>query len=215
MEPGIVSADQCQTLAAGADGCGHHPPYHHQGHGGRGCHGGFGAEGHDTGKTDLSGQGTAEEIGENMKILIDGDGCPVIDIAISVAKKFNIEVVIMCDTSHIFNKEGAKTMVFSKGADSVDFALINYLEKEDVVITQDYGLAAMAMNKASYVINQNGMIYNDENIDRLLYSRHISKKIRKSGGKTKGPKKRTKEDDINFEKTLNEILELIYFLWKL
>lgn len=150
-----------------------------------------------------------------MKILIDGDGCPVIDIAISVAKKFNIKVVIMCDTSHIFNKEGAKTMVFSKGADSVDFALINYLEKEDVVITQDYGLAAMAMNKASYVINQNGMIYNDENIDRLLYSRHIYKKIRKSGGKTKGPKKRTKEDDINFEKTLNEILELIYFLWKL
>ena len=150
-----------------------------------------------------------------MKILIDGDGCPVIDIAISVAKKFNIKVVIMCDTSHIFNKEGAKTMVFSKGADSVDFALINYLEKEDVVITQDYGLAAMAMNKASYVINQNGMIYNDENIDRLLYSRHISKKIRKSGWKTKGPKKRTKEDDINFEKTLNEILELIYFLWKL
>ena len=150
-----------------------------------------------------------------MKILIDGDGCPVIYIAISVAKKFNIKVVIMCDTSHIFNKEGAKTMVFSKGADSVDFALINYLEKEDIVITQDYGLAAMAMNKASYVINQNGMIYNDENIDRLLYSRHISKKIRKSGGKTKGPKKRTKEDDINFEKTLNEILELIYFLWKL
>ena len=150
-----------------------------------------------------------------MKILIDGDGCPVIDIAISVAKKFNIEVVIMCDTSHIFNKEGAKTMVFSKGADSVDFALINYLEKEDIVIKQDYGLAAMEMNKASYVINQNGMIYNDENIDRLLYSRHISKKIRKSGGKTKGPKKRTKEDDINFEKTLNEILELIYFLWKL
>lgn len=150
-----------------------------------------------------------------MKILIDGDGCPVIDIAISVAKKFNIKVVIMCDTSHIFNKEVAKTMVFSKGADSVDFALINYLEKEDIVITQDYGLAAMAMNKASYVINQNGMIYNDENIDRLLYSRHIYKKIRKSGGKTKGPKKRTKEDDINFEKTLNEILELIYFLWKL
>ena len=150
-----------------------------------------------------------------MKILIDADGCPVVDITVNLGRKYNINTIIMCDTSHIFNKEGAKTMVFSKGADSVDFALINYLEKEDIVITQDYGLAAMAMNKASYVINQNGMIYNDENIDRLLYSRHISKKIRKSGGKTKGPKKRTKEDDINFEKTLNEILELIYFLWKL
>ena len=113
----------------------------------------------------------------------------------------------MCDTSHIFNKEGAKTMVFSKGADSVDFALINTVQKEDIVITQDYGLAAMAINKAKYVINQNGLIYNNENIDRLLYSRHISKKIRNSGGRVKGPKKRTKEDDINFERVLTQICE--------
>ncbi len=140
-----------------------------------------------------------------MKILIDGDGCPVIDLTIKIAKKFNIDVIIMCDTSHVFNKDGAKTMVFSKGADSVDFALINTVQKEDIVITQDYGLAAMAINKASYVINQNGLIYTDGNIDMLLYNRHISKKIRKSGGRTKGPKKRSKENDINFEKTLIEI----------
>lgn len=140
-----------------------------------------------------------------MKILIDGDGCPVIDLTIKVSKQFNIDVIIMCDTSHVFNKEGAKTMVFSKGADSVDFALINLVQKEDIVITQDYGLAAMAINKASYVINQNGLIYTNDNIDRLLYNRHISKKIRKSGGRVKGPKKRSNEDDINFEKTLVEV----------
>ena len=144
-----------------------------------------------------------------MRILIDGDGCPVIDIAISIAREFNIKVIIMCDTSHIFNKDGAKTMVFSKGVDSVDFALINNLKKEDIVITQDYGLAAMAINKASYVINQNGMIYSNDNIDKLLYSRHISKKIRKGGGRVKGPKKRNKEDDINFENTLTKICEQI------
>ena len=142
-----------------------------------------------------------------MRILIDGDGCPVIDIAISIAREFNIKVIIMCDTSHIFNKDGAETMVFSKGVDSVDFALINNLKKEDIVITQDYGLAAMAINKASYVINQNGMIYSNDNIDKLLYSRHISKKVRKGGGRVKGPKKRNKEDDINFENTLTKICE--------
>ena len=142
-----------------------------------------------------------------MKILIDGDGCPVIDLTIKIAKKFNIDVIIMCDTSHVFNKEGVKTMVFSKGADSVDFALINTVQKEDIVITQDYGLAAMAINKASYVINQNGLIYTDDNIDTLLYSRHISKKIRKSGGRVKGPKKRSNEDNINFEKTLTEVCQ--------
>ena len=137
-----------------------------------------------------------------MKILIDGDGCPVIDLTINIAKKFNIDVIIMCDTAHIFNKEGAKIMIFSKGADSVDFALINLVKKDDIVITQDYGLAAMAINKAYYVINQNGLIYTNDNIDRLLYSRHISKKIRKSGGRVKGPKKRSNEDNINFENTL-------------
>lgn len=142
-----------------------------------------------------------------MRILIDGDGCPVIDITISIAREFNIKVIIMCDTSHIFNKDGAETMVFSKGSDSVDFALINNLKEEDIVITQDYGLAAMAINKASYVINQNGMIYSNDNIDKLLYSRHISKKVRKGGGRVKGPKKRNKEDDINFENTLAKICE--------
>ena len=146
-----------------------------------------------------------------MRILIDGDGCPVVDLTIKISRKFNIEVIIMCDTSHIFNKDGAKTMVFSKGADSVDFALINLLKKDDMVITQDYGLAAMAINKASDVINQNGLIYSNENIDRLLYSRHISKKIRKSGGRTKGPKKRTKEDDLNFERTLTEICDKLTY----
>ena len=146
-----------------------------------------------------------------MRILIDGDGCPVVDLTIKISRKFNIEVIIMCDTSHIFNKDGAKTMVFSKGADSVDFALINLLKKDDIVITQDYGLAAMAINKASYVINQNGLIYSNENIDRLLYSRHISKKIRKSGGRTKGPKKRTKEDDLNFERTLTETCDKLTY----
>ena len=146
-----------------------------------------------------------------MRILIDGDGCPVVDLTIKISRKFNIEVIIMCDTSHIFNKDGAKTMVFSKGADSVDFALINLLKKDDIVITQDYGLAAMAINKASYVINQNGLIYSNENIDRLLYSRHISKKIRKSGGRTKGTKKRTKEDDLNFERTLTEICDKLTY----
>ena len=154
---------------------------------------------------------TVNEYTVNMRILIDGDGCPVVDLTIKISRKFNIEVIIMCDTSHIFNKDGAKTMVFSKGADSVDFALINLLKKDDIVITQDYGLAAMAINKASYVINQNGLIYSNENIDRLLYSRHISKKIRKSGGRTKGPKKRTKEDDLNFERTLTEICDKLTY----
>lgn len=144
-----------------------------------------------------------------MKILIDADGCPVVDITIKVANTFNIEIVIMCDTSHTFNKPGIETIVLSKGADSVDFALVNKVIKGDIVVTQDYGLAAMVLAKGGYPINQNGRVYNDENIDHLLLTRHISKKIRSSGGRTKGPKKRTKEDNIRFEEGLIDLCKSI------
>ncbi|RDY23355.1 YaiI/YqxD family protein [Romboutsia maritimum] len=144
-----------------------------------------------------------------MKILIDGDGCPVIDITIDVAKKFNIEVIIMCDTSHLIKKEGVEVIVISKGIDSVDFALLNKVNKGDVVVTQDYGLASMVLSKGGLAINQNGLIYNDNNIDQLLISRHISKQIRKSGGRTKGPKKRKVDNDIKFKENLIEIFNYI------
>ena len=142
-----------------------------------------------------------------MKILIDADGCPVVDTIIKVANKFNIEVIIMCDTSHVFNKPGIEIIVLSKGADSVDFALVNKVSKGDIVVTQDYGLAAMVLSKGGCPINQNGRIYNNENIDQLLFTRHISKKARAAGCRTKGPKKRQKEDDIKFEESLINLCE--------
>ncbi|WP_290459622.1 YaiI/YqxD family protein [Romboutsia ilealis] len=146
-----------------------------------------------------------------MKILIDADGCPVVDIAINLGKKYNIKTVIMCDTSHIINKVGVKTVTLSKGSDSVDFALVNKVSKDDIIITQDYGLAAMVLSKGGYPINQNGLIYSDKNIDQLLFTRHLSKKIRNSGQRTKGPKKRTKDDDIKFKEGLIYLIEKIMY----
>lgn len=142
-----------------------------------------------------------------MKILIDADGCPVVDITIKIGKDYNIPIIVMCDTSHIINKTGVETIVLSKGSDSVDFALVNKVNKGDIIVTQDYGLAAMVLSKGGYPINQNGMIYTDENIDQLLFTRHISKKIRNSGQRTKGPRKRTKEDDIKFKNSLIDLIE--------
>lgn len=137
-----------------------------------------------------------------MKILIDADGCPVVDLTIKVANILRIKIIIMCDTSHIINKDNVEVVVLSKGADSVDFAIVNKVDKGDIVVTQDYGLAAMVLSKGGHPINQNGLIYNNENIDRLLFTRHVSKKIRNSGGKIKGPKKRQKEDNSKFEENL-------------
>ncbi|MGL5695018.1 MAG: YaiI/YqxD family protein [Peptostreptococcaceae bacterium] len=143
-----------------------------------------------------------------MKILIDGDGCPVIKLSINLAKEFNKEALIICDTAHDFSKYNVETITVSKGNDSADFFIVNKVNKGDIVVTQDYGLAAMVLSKGGYVINQNGLVYNNENIDQLLFMRHVSKKVRQGGGRTKGPKKRTKDDDIKFKEGLIKLLSL-------
>ena len=142
-----------------------------------------------------------------MKILIDADGCPVVDIAVKLAKKHRIDCLILCDTSHVFEKDGATTLTFSKGADSVDFALVNCVSKGDLVITQDYGLAAMCLAKNAVVINQDGREYTGGNIDVLLLARHTAKKIRNSGGRSKGPKKRTAVQNDQFKAALTRMLD--------
>jgi uncharacterized protein YaiI (UPF0178 family) len=142
----------------------------------------------------------------SMQILIDADGCPVVDIAVRLARKHGIECLILCDTAHEFSKEGAATITVSKSADSVDFALVNLVQRGDLVVTQDYGLAAMCLARGAVPLNQNGMIYSDSNIDGLLHQRHAAQKIRKGGGRLKGPPKRGAEQDRAFEQALNNIL---------
>lgn len=141
-----------------------------------------------------------------MKILIDADGCPVVKQATQIAKENNIEVVIFCDTSHIINSDYAQIITVSKGADSVDFALVNEVKSDDIVVTQDYGLAAMVLSKGGKAITQNGMIISDSNLGLLLTTRYESKKARMSGAHLKGPKKRTAQNDEEFIKSFKSLI---------
>lgn len=141
-----------------------------------------------------------------MRILIDADGCPVVDIAVKIAKENNIECLILCDTAHFFNKEGATTIIVSQGADSVDFKLVNMLQDCDIVITQDYGLAAMCLARKAVPISQDGMVFDSGNIDALLLARHTAKKIRNAGGRLKGNAKRILAQDIAFAEKLKELI---------
>ena len=143
----------------------------------------------------------------NMRILIDADGCPVVDLTVKLAKKYGIECTILCDTSHEFNRDGAKTVVVEKGADSVDFKIVNLVGEGDIVVTQDYGLAAMCLARKAIPVSQNGLVYTDKNIDQLLFTRYVSKKIRNAGGRMKGPSKRKPEQDKAFEAVLKRLIK--------
>lgn len=142
-----------------------------------------------------------------MKIIIDADACPVVDIAIKIAQQEKIECVLICDTAHTMQRDGCTVLTVDKGADSVDFRLVNMLSAGDIAITQDYGLAAMCLSKKAQVLNQNGLIYTDKNIEQLLFTRYVGKKVRAAGGRTKGPSKRTPEQDEAFRSSLISILK--------
>lgn len=141
-----------------------------------------------------------------MNILIDADGCPVVELTLRAARQAGVPVTILCDTAHQIEREGAQTLVFDKGADSVDFALVNRVSPGDLVVTQDYGLASMCLARRARVLNQNGLEYTAPNIDALLLRRYENKKLLRAGKHPKGSAKRTKEQDVKFMETLRRIL---------
>jgi len=149
-----------------------------------------------------------------MKILVDADACPVKDIIEAVAKQLQIPVVMLIDTSHILDSEYSEIVTVSKAPDAVDFALINRSVKGDIIISQDYGVAAMALAKGAYVLHPSGKIYDDKNIEIMLMERDIAKKCRRNGERIKGHiHKRTSEDNDRFRfafiKVCNKALERV------
>ena len=141
-----------------------------------------------------------------MQVLIDGDGCPVVDIAVELCRERKLPCLLLCDTAHEFHREGAETLTFDKGADSVDFALANRVQPGDLVITQDYGLASMCLARRARVLHQDGLEYTVWNIDALLLQRHESRKYRLSGGRTKAIPKRTQQQDHAFRAAMAALL---------
>lgn len=142
-----------------------------------------------------------------MTIYIDADACPVTRIAERIAKAHGIPVTLLCDTNHLLTSDYSTVRVVGAGADAVDFALINLCRRGDIVVTQDYGVAAMALGKGAKAIHQSGRWYTDENIDLLLMERHLAGKARRSGKHhLKGPAKRTAEDDQRFAESFERLI---------
>lgn len=143
-----------------------------------------------------------------MRIFVDADACPVVKIVEKIAKRYGIDVILLCDTNHILTSDYSEVKVIGAGADAVDFALVNMITKGDVAVTQDYGVASMVLGKGGYCIHQSGKIFSDDNIGGLLMDRHLAKKARmtKSKHHIKGPKKRTKDDDLRFEKAFEDLI---------
>ena len=145
-----------------------------------------------------------------MQIFVDADACPVVSIVEAVAKKYRVAVTLLCDTNHVLYSDYSEVVVVGAGTDAVDYKLISICHKGDIVVSQDYGVAAMALGKGAYAIHQSGKWYTNENIDQMLMERHINKKARRSSSKNhiKGPKKRTGEDNEHFAQAFEKMVQM-------
>lgn len=142
-----------------------------------------------------------------MKIIVDADACPVKRIIEEVAEHYSLEVIMVIDTSHTLYSEYSKIITVDKGKDTVDIVVINNTNKGDIVVTQDFGVAAMALGKGGFPLNQNGILFTNENMDKFLFERHLSQKARKMGKKILHQKKRTESENMKFRENLHKLCE--------
>lgn len=142
-----------------------------------------------------------------MRIIIDGDACPSKEAIKQVAKKRQLEAIVYVDTAHVMEDDFFVIKTISQGMDAVDMAIVNDIKKEDILITQDYGLASLTLLGTYAVIHPKGFKYTTENIDAMLMQRHLSAKARRSGKHHTKHKKRTKNDEIELINILNKIIE--------
>lgn len=141
-----------------------------------------------------------------MKVLVDADACPVIDEIVEVCAKFAIKLTIVCDDSHVIEKENVEIIVVEKGFDSSDYKILSLVSQNDLVVTNDYGLSALVLAKKSFVINFDGKIISELIIDSMLASRAFSAKMRKSNVRLKGPSKRSSEQNTIFKENLEKFI---------
>ena len=141
-----------------------------------------------------------------MKIYIDADGCPVVNLTVAMAKEYDLEVIIVKNYAHEITSDYATVVTVDIAADSADYYIINKIQKGDIVVSQDYGVAAITLAKEAICITQNGLVISNDNIDGLLHSRHMNQQLRKSKKHYSKIKKRTNQDNINFEHKLRGLI---------
>lgn len=141
-------------------------------------------------------------------VLVDADACPVVRQTEAIACRYGLPMTLLCDEHHIIESNYAQVRHVSSGADAVDIALMNLCCKGDIVVTQDYGVAAMVLGKGAYAMHHSGKQYTDGNIDMMLMERHVAKKARRASGKhhLRGPAKFTEEDRQRFSRALETLI---------
>lgn len=141
-----------------------------------------------------------------MEIFVDADGCPVVNIAIRLARENKIHIVVVKNYAVQLHDDHAEIVTVDVSRDSADYYIANRIKKDDILISQDHGLAAMCLGKGAICMNQNGLIINNDNIESMLNRRHFNQKLRREQKIYSKFKKRNPQADEDFDRALKKLI---------
>ncbi len=142
-----------------------------------------------------------------MRVIVDGDGCPDKDGIVSLSKRYDKDMYVFIDYAHVLESDDYHIVACDVGHDSVDMAILNFVETGDLVITQDYGLAGLLLSKKVIVLHVSGKVIDENNINTCLSTRYLHAQIRQAGQRIKGPSKRTVKDRQFFLEQVEKLLK--------
>ena len=144
---------------------------------------------------------------QKPRALVDADACPrsVLGILRRLQREYGYRLTTVASFNH--NIQGADHVMVGDGADEADLAILNRTRKGDIVVTQDWGLAALVLGRGGQALSPWGHEYQSDRIDFMLDERYQKAKVRRAGLRTKGPAKRTPEDDLRFERNFRRLLD--------
>lgn len=142
-----------------------------------------------------------------VRILVDGDACPVRGELLKLHQKYPFEWWIFIDVNHQIEETEANVMICDQGKDSVDLVLLKHAQSHDLVVTGDLGLAGLALAKGCYVLDFNGRQILEDEMDALLWERSLYQKLRRQGKHSPRQKPRRKTDNMHFYHACQEFLE--------
>ncbi|MFC0216304.1 YaiI/YqxD family protein [Paenibacillus chartarius] len=141
------------------------------------------------------------------RIFVDADACPVKSEIVGAGRSHSREVVMVASHDHrLEQQDGVRVVQVDRSDQSVDLYIANQIRRGDILVTQDFGLAALALAKGVRCLSNRGQEYSDGNIDYLLDRRNENARRRRGGGRTKGPKALTDEDRKQFLHSLTKLL---------
>ena len=125
---------------------------------------------------------------KSVMIYVDADACPVKAEIYRVARRYQVEVLVVANDGMLVPDDPLIRLVERpRGFDSVDDWIAGEVGTGDIVVTADIPLAGRCLERGARVLGPRGRAFNEDSIGEALAGRALQEMLRQSGQIGGGP----------------------------